>query len=155
MFVSPRRLPQEWHEHVLVDVGGFAHLNVPHVLALAFEKSLRVPQRRAAEETKLDVIRSRVYVGHRHAALQPAAVAPLHRLPKSRRYALHERAQGADDRAVFWRLVNEVLIEVGVPLHFHRPPPYRLNNANGFALDADETNFLRADIAAKHAFKKR
>jgi len=27
-----------------------------------------------------------------------AAVAPLHRLPESRRYALHERAQGADDR---------------------------------------------------------
>src|SRR5215471_4078291 len=93
--VSPRRLPQEWYEHVLVDVGGFAHLNVPHVLAFAFEKSLLVPQRRAAEESKLDVIRSRVHVGHGHATLQPAAVAPLHRLPEFWRYALHERAQGA------------------------------------------------------------
>src|SRR5215471_17560604 len=111
--VSPRRLPQEWYEHVLVDVGEFAHLNVPHVLAFAFEKPLRVLQRRAAEETKLDVIRSRVYVGHRHATFHPAAVAPLYRLPESRRYALHEPAQGTDNRAVVWRLVNEVVIEVG------------------------------------------
>src|SRR5262249_24270136 len=149
-----RRLPQECHEHALVDVGGLAHLNVPHVLAFAFEKSLRVLQRRAAEETKLDVIRSRVYVGHRHVALHPAAVAPLHRLPESWRNALHERTQGADDRAVFWRLVNEVVIEVGVPLHFHRPPPYWLNNAMASLLTQMETNLPRADIAAKHAFTK-
>jgi hypothetical protein len=36
---SPCRLPQERFEYVLVDVGGLAHLDVPDVLAIAFEKT--------------------------------------------------------------------------------------------------------------------
>jgi len=37
-----RRLSEERFEHVLVDVGGFADLYVPYVLAIAFEKASRV-----------------------------------------------------------------------------------------------------------------
>lgn len=34
-----RRLLQERFEHVFVDVGGLAELDVPYVLAIAFEKA--------------------------------------------------------------------------------------------------------------------
>ena len=55
-------LSQKRSERGLVDVDRLAHLDVPHILALAFEESVRILQLGAAEETKLDVVRSRVDV---------------------------------------------------------------------------------------------
>ena len=52
---------------------------MPHVPAFAFEDPLWILQAGAAEEAKLDVVRSRVDVGDRHVAYHPAAVAPLYR----------------------------------------------------------------------------
>jgi hypothetical protein len=73
----PRSLSQKRPERGLVDVGWIADLDVPHVLSLAFEEPVWILQFGATEETKLDLVRSRVDVGDGGFPLQPAAIAPL------------------------------------------------------------------------------
>src|SRR6185369_4745376 len=120
---SARRLSQECFEDVLVDVGGFADLHVPYILAIAFEEAPWVLERGTVQEAKLDVVRRGVHIRDGRLPLHPAAVPPLHRFLESGLHTLYKPAKGADDRAALWRLVIQVVVKAGVLFHLHWSPP--------------------------------
>src|SRR5688572_28567584 len=85
-----RRLAQEGAKCRLVNVGAVTDFDVPDELACTLEKSIRIPQCGAAEESKLHVIGCRVDIGDRDLPVDPASVAPLHGLLELWSNALHE-----------------------------------------------------------------
>ena len=66
--------PKQRAKTTFVDVGNRVDLGVPHVLALAFEQSFRIFQRRSVKKTELHVLGRRIDVGDGSSFADPVLI---------------------------------------------------------------------------------